>query len=348
RDSIWCARSVFATSRTPEVSRSSRCTMPGRSSPPTPSRSRTWWSRALTSVPEGWPGAGCTTRPAGLSIARSWSSSYRIESGMASGVSSVVRGSGTSTVTDSPARTAWERLAGAPSTRTAPSWISLWRRERERSEQAAARKRSRRVPLAGAPTWKRRCMRRLFCLPLAAGQEEEHPAREQRAEQADELRGREPVPDDEAAHDVAPPDLQDAARHGRQQDVEPEDLAVERLAAVRPLEDQEDEERVQREIDLRRVERHVERGPDGVVRERVRERHAERSVGRPAVTTAGGEASPASDRLAQRDRGSAHVGDPPRRQVVLAHVPDRDRGRRDQPSVKDAARAQHLDEVPAH
>ena len=40
-----------------------------------PARSRTWCSSALTSVPEAWPGAGCTTSPGGLSIAISSSSS---------------------------------------------------------------------------------------------------------------------------------------------------------------------------------------------------------------------------------------------------------------------------------
>ena len=50
-----CARSCFAMTITPDVPRSSRCTMPGRSSPPTPLRPPTWWSRALTSVPRACP-----------------------------------------------------------------------------------------------------------------------------------------------------------------------------------------------------------------------------------------------------------------------------------------------------
>ena len=50
-----------------------------------------------------------------------------------------------------PARDATAR-ASPPSTRTAPSSISFWMRERERSEQAAARKRSSRVPAEGEPT----------------------------------------------------------------------------------------------------------------------------------------------------------------------------------------------------
>ena len=51
----------------PTCPRSSRCTMPGRFSPPMPLRSSTWWSSALTSVPLACPAAGCTTMPAGLS-----------------------------------------------------------------------------------------------------------------------------------------------------------------------------------------------------------------------------------------------------------------------------------------
>ena len=58
--------SCLATTIRPDVPRSSRCTMPGRFSPPMPLRSSTWWSSALTSVPPAWPAAGCTTIPAGL------------------------------------------------------------------------------------------------------------------------------------------------------------------------------------------------------------------------------------------------------------------------------------------
>ena len=57
-----------------------------------------------------------------------------------------------------------------------------------------------------------------------------------------------------SAHEVAPPGLQDPARDRVEQDVEPEDLAVEGLAPVGPLEDQEDQECVGREVDLGGVE----------------------------------------------------------------------------------------------
>ena len=59
----------FATTIRPVVSLSSRCTMPGRRSPPMPERiSPQWAMSALTSVPVQFPAAGCTTRPLGLSI----------------------------------------------------------------------------------------------------------------------------------------------------------------------------------------------------------------------------------------------------------------------------------------
>ncbi len=60
-----------------------RC--PGRSSPPMPLRSLTWWSSALTSVPLLWPAAGCTTIPAGLSSTTTSGSSKRMRSGSSSG-----------------------------------------------------------------------------------------------------------------------------------------------------------------------------------------------------------------------------------------------------------------------
>ena len=70
------ARSFLATTISPVVSLSSRCTMPGRRSPPMPERlSPQWAISALTSVPVQWPAAGCTTRPAGLSMTMMSSSS---------------------------------------------------------------------------------------------------------------------------------------------------------------------------------------------------------------------------------------------------------------------------------
>ena len=67
RASSWCAASFFATTITPDVPRS-RPVDDARAavSPPTPLRSSTWWSSALTSVPLLWPAPGCTTIPGGL------------------------------------------------------------------------------------------------------------------------------------------------------------------------------------------------------------------------------------------------------------------------------------------
>ena len=92
-------QSFFAAMRRPEVSRSIRWTMPGRSSPPMPEReSPQWWSRALTSVPSGWPGAGWTTSPLGLFTTITSLSSYTTSRGMSWGATST--GSGSGRVTD--------------------------------------------------------------------------------------------------------------------------------------------------------------------------------------------------------------------------------------------------------
>ena len=59
--------------------------MPGRLTPPMPDRlSPQWAISALTSVPVAWPAAGCTTRPAGLSMTMISSSSKTMLSGMVS------------------------------------------------------------------------------------------------------------------------------------------------------------------------------------------------------------------------------------------------------------------------
>ena len=70
--SARCTSSDLATTSSPEVSRSSRCTIPARygSSPPA-ARPASAWAR----VPVRCPRAGCTTRPAGLSTTSRWSSS---------------------------------------------------------------------------------------------------------------------------------------------------------------------------------------------------------------------------------------------------------------------------------
>ena len=70
-----CARSVFATSSSPDVSLSRRWTIPARSSPLSPASAPPRPLSAFTSVPLQLPGAGCTTIPAGLSTTITCSSS---------------------------------------------------------------------------------------------------------------------------------------------------------------------------------------------------------------------------------------------------------------------------------
>src|SRR6266545_876757 len=70
-----CARSLFATTSRPEVSRSSRCTMPGRPSVDPLDSSVPRPTSTFTSESFQWPGPGCTTSPAGLSSTARCSSS---------------------------------------------------------------------------------------------------------------------------------------------------------------------------------------------------------------------------------------------------------------------------------
>src|SRR5262245_98482 len=148
---------------------------------------------------------------------------------MSSASSATSFGSGTSTAISSPARTTCERLAGPPFTRTEPSAISFCRRERDMSEQAAARKRSRRVPADGAPTRNRRITGSgLGAMPTR--EVEEHAAGDGGRDEADRLRGREDAGNHEASDEVSAPGLEDAARDRIEEHVEPEDFAVERPA----------------------------------------------------------------------------------------------------------------------
>ena len=61
----WVSSSLVAT-RTPVVSLSSRCTIPGRSSPPMPGEVGAVGRSALTSVPDGVPGRGMDDQPGRL------------------------------------------------------------------------------------------------------------------------------------------------------------------------------------------------------------------------------------------------------------------------------------------
>jgi uncharacterized integral membrane protein len=111
-----------------------RWTMPGRFSPPMPDRLPPKWCRsALTSVPVGEPGAGCTTMPAGLFTTIRSASSCTMSSGMASATVSTSAASSTEMATASPsARVARAFVTTAPFTATAPASIRRARRERLR------------------------------------------------------------------------------------------------------------------------------------------------------------------------------------------------------------------------
>ena len=111
---------------------------PGATVPPTPARSATWWRSAFTRVPRGWPGAGCTTRPAGLSTTSSASSSWTTARGMSSGRRSTGSGGGISTSTRWPAATRADFLAGRPSTSTSPRSASRAACVRDRSRRRAS------------------------------------------------------------------------------------------------------------------------------------------------------------------------------------------------------------------
>jgi hypothetical protein len=58
RDNPRCAASFLATTSTPDVPRSSRCTMPGRSTPPIPDRPARWWSKGVHERARGMAGSG--------------------------------------------------------------------------------------------------------------------------------------------------------------------------------------------------------------------------------------------------------------------------------------------------
>ena len=77
--------------------------MPGRRTPPIPDRlSPQWAIRAFTSVPKSCPAAGWTTRPAGLSMTITSSSSWTTLSAIASASGAARAGGGTSIETSAP------------------------------------------------------------------------------------------------------------------------------------------------------------------------------------------------------------------------------------------------------
>ncbi len=137
---------------------SSRCTIPGLRTPPMPERlSPQWPIRACASVPAAWPGAGCTTSPAGLSTMMRCASSKTTSSGRFSPTSGESSGGGAATSICAPAATLRAgSSAGEPSTLTSPDSIRPFSRVREsvsaRASAALLRKRSSRTPASSAPT----------------------------------------------------------------------------------------------------------------------------------------------------------------------------------------------------
>ena len=144
-DKDWWACWVLATTISPEVSLSNRCTIPGRMTPPMPFMSGHRASNPLTSVRSGWPGPGWTERPGGLSITTISSSWYTRVSGIHWGVTSIFLGGGTVRDTRSPRRTLWEGFAKEPFSLTCPSTINRWSWARVNPERVPARNWSRRT-----------------------------------------------------------------------------------------------------------------------------------------------------------------------------------------------------------
>ena len=130
----------------PEVSRSSRCTIPGRLTPPASLQPRpTRPSSAFTSVPLQFPRRGCTTSPFGLLTTSRSSSSWTRSSGIAwerSPLAARGRSSGRS-----PGRSRTPP-GPAPITTTSPASIRRWSAERVSSGRQVCRKRSNRSPAA--------------------------------------------------------------------------------------------------------------------------------------------------------------------------------------------------------
>ena len=148
-ESAVCAAGSRASTSRPVVSRSRRCTTPGRSgsSPPAmPCASRPW-----TSVASRRPEAGCVTSPAGLSTTSRYSSSKGISRPISTG-SRPGPGSSSETSICSPPRRRRALPATAPSTVTRPA--ATWRsaEAREPTSSSSARKRSRRMPPASLGT----------------------------------------------------------------------------------------------------------------------------------------------------------------------------------------------------
>ena len=154
---MWVASSL-ATTRRPLVSLSMRWTMPGRISPPMPERlPLQCHSSALTNVPSGLPGAGCTTMPLGLLTTSRCASSNTMSSGISCGTASMGRASGISSRMMSPALSLRLLTGALPLHSTWPSATSACSALRERPVSSPLKKRSMRWPAPSASTINSRC-----------------------------------------------------------------------------------------------------------------------------------------------------------------------------------------------
>src|ERR671924_1680841 len=265
----------------PDVSRSSRWTIPGRSSsPPAAPWARTPW----TSVPVAWPGDGWTTTPAGLSTTRRWSSSYAIRSSTSSGAScGVASGGSYSTSSPPPSR----RLlgAGSPSTATRPVSSSRSAAARVPISGRSARNRSSRSPaaLSGTVTRARSVAARLPVGEEQRPDEDRHPGDDEAVREVE----RRPVAKIEEIRDMAEPDAVGEVRRAPAEE-EAERDGKDRVPASRARKEDEhpgDRDRRERDHDGRCGREEPERDPrvlHVVNRERADDVHlvAERELGR--------------------------------------------------------------------
>src|SRR3989440_6243760 len=139
------ARGDRATSMSPLVSRSRRCTMPGRAGSPTSESSGNRSSNPFRGVPPGWRARGWTRSPAGLLTTTRSSSANRTSTGTGSGPGGRSGGGSERSSTSAPASRRWLLTTGCPPTSTAPS--SMRRATSARLQPVrSARARSSRSP----------------------------------------------------------------------------------------------------------------------------------------------------------------------------------------------------------
>ena len=137
RSSASCASSVFATSISPDVPASRRCTIPGRSGPPTDESGTSMNSRRFTSVPERRRSVGCVTTPGRF---RDHEQMLVLEPDRHRRALRLQRRPRprSTTDSDSPPRSANDLLRATPSTVTWPAVIARWTSARVRPVSRAS------------------------------------------------------------------------------------------------------------------------------------------------------------------------------------------------------------------